>query len=82
MDTVLAGGGMSPVELEGISVKLVADLVGTGGRITIVVELAGGGTTTGSEADGTELELCRETEGAGYPTVCETTVDWEAGYVT
>lgn len=48
----------------------------------IIVELAGGGTTTGPEADKLEVELGTETEGSGYPIVCEDTVDWDAGYVT
>jgi hypothetical protein len=67
----LTGGGMGTVGPEGTAVKLVAELVGVGGRTTIVVELADGSTTTGSEADRLELELGTDTEGAGYPTVCE-----------
>jgi hypothetical protein len=67
----LTGGGLGTAGPEGTAVKLVAELVGVGGRTTIVVELAGGGTTTGPEADKLELELETDTEGAGYPTVCE-----------
>jgi hypothetical protein len=82
MNTVLASGGIRFVEPEGIAVKLVAELVGAVGRMTTVVEIAGGGTTTGPEVDGIELELKTETEGAEYPTVCETMVDWDTEYVT
>jgi hypothetical protein len=65
----LTGGGTGTVGPEGIAVKLVAELMGVGGGMTIVVELPGGSTTTGPEAGRLELELGTDMEGAGYPTV-------------